>query len=135
MLADAADREIAVTDFTRNLVVVAGAGTGKTSLLVERILMAVLARGEPLGEIAAITFTEKAASELRIRLAGELEALRHLLTGSGRSAAGGFAARAALARLRSVGAEPALLLERVHWTLDQIDAASIGTIHSFCAEL
>ncbi|HEX9637977.1 MAG TPA: UvrD-helicase domain-containing protein [Acidobacteriota bacterium] len=137
-LADAADRETAVTDFDRNLVVVAGAGTGKTSLLVERILVAVLVRQEPLGEIAAITFTEKAASELRIRIAAELEVLRHLISGREppRSESGaGRAARATLERLRGAAAEPAELQGRVLAALEQVDGAAIGTIHSFCAEL
>ena len=49
VLPDAHDRELAVQDFLRNLVVTAGAGAGKTSLLVERILYAVLVRDLPLG--------------------------------------------------------------------------------------
>src|SRR5262249_8649743 len=57
---DAAARALAATDFERNLCVIAGAGCGKTSLLVERVLFAVLARATPLDRIAAITFTEKA---------------------------------------------------------------------------
>ena len=58
---DAGQREIAATEFTRNLVVSAGAGTGKTSLLVERILIAVGSGRVRLDQIAAVTFTEKAA--------------------------------------------------------------------------
>src|SRR5262249_27766383 len=48
---DAAARERAATDFDHNLCVTAGAGCGKTSLLVERVLYAVLARGTPLERI------------------------------------------------------------------------------------
>jgi len=40
-LPDAEARRIATTELARNVVVVAGAGTGKTSLLVERVLVAV----------------------------------------------------------------------------------------------
>ncbi len=50
----------------------AGAGTGKTSVLVER-LVALVVSGVKLDRIVAITFTEKAAGELRLRLRGELE--------------------------------------------------------------
>jgi ATP-dependent helicase/nuclease subunit A len=54
---DIAARERAVIDTSVNIVVSAGAGTGKTSLLVERILHAVGSGVAPLSEIAAITFT------------------------------------------------------------------------------
>src|SRR5262245_43292074 len=54
----------------------AGAGSGKTRELVERVLALVTAGGDehvPLREIAAITFTEKAGAELRDRIRRELE--------------------------------------------------------------
>jgi ATP-dependent helicase/nuclease subunit A len=37
-LADAGDRQVATASFDRNLVVTAGAGTGKTTLLVDRLV-------------------------------------------------------------------------------------------------
>ena len=55
---DQAARTRAATDFTTNLVVSAGAGTGKTTLLVERILAAIGAGHAPLSAIAAITFPD-----------------------------------------------------------------------------
>ena len=72
-LIDAADREQAVTNLDTNLVVTAGAGTGKTSLMVERVLYLLVQAGVPLTELAIITFTEKAAAELRDRLEDGLE--------------------------------------------------------------
>ena len=48
-------RRRAATDFDTNLVVLAGAGTGKTSLLVERILIAVGSARVGLDRLAAIT--------------------------------------------------------------------------------
>jgi len=51
----------------------AGAGTGKTTLLVERILSLLRGRRASLEEIVAITFTEKAAGELKVRLREVLE--------------------------------------------------------------
>ena len=72
---DHEDRLLAATDFDHNIVVVAGAGTGKTSLLVERVLTAVGSGHVGIGEIGAITFTEKAAGEMRQRLATGLERL------------------------------------------------------------
>ena len=61
-----------------NLFVEAGAGTGKTSVLVERLFNAVKTGDTAIGEIAAITFTEDAASELiqRIRSRFEREMIR-----------------------------------------------------------
>ena len=60
-LADQAQREIARNDLDRSFSVEAGAGTGKTTLLVERIFSLVRTRRASLEEIVAITFTEKAA--------------------------------------------------------------------------
>ncbi len=54
------------------LFVEAGAGTGKTAALVDRVVALVLG-GRPIERIAAITFTEKAAAELRDRVREELE--------------------------------------------------------------
>ena len=81
ILADDPARLRAVTDFSSNLVIVAGAGTGKTSLLVERALSAVARGIAEIHEIAAITFTEKAAGEMRERLGTGLERLRALSEG------------------------------------------------------
>jgi ATP-dependent helicase/nuclease subunit A len=69
-LADAAERERAVSTFDHNLVVTAGAGTGKTTLLVDRLVQLLLRNPEPLKitEIVALTFTNKAANEMKLRL-------------------------------------------------------------------
>ena len=55
-------------DPARSIVVEACAGAGKTWMLVSRILRALLAGAEPQ-QIVAITFTRKAAGEMRQRLA------------------------------------------------------------------
>ncbi len=46
----------------------AGAGTGKTTVLVERFCRAVLERGFPVESLLVITYTERAAGELRARI-------------------------------------------------------------------
>ena len=56
------------SDLDSTLVVVAGAGTGKTTALVGRIVELVRTGRATLREIAAITFTEAAAAELRLRV-------------------------------------------------------------------
>jgi ATP-dependent helicase/nuclease subunit A len=97
-------------DFQRHLSVTANAGAGKTKVLVERFLDILLRTGTGISEIVAITFTEKAASELRKKIADVLEQ-----------------------RIRDANT-PA---ER--WLLEEIrgnlSSAMIGTIHSFCAQL
>ena len=64
-LGDAAARELIHSSLGETLFVEAGAGSGKTTSLVKRVVALVLEGGVPLGRIAAVTFTDKAAAELR----------------------------------------------------------------------
>ena len=54
------------------LLVVAGAGSGKTGVIIEKIVYLVQVRGLPSARIAAITFTNKAAREMKERLVKRL---------------------------------------------------------------
>ncbi len=72
---DAAERSRIAADLDATLFVEAGAGAGKTSALVARIVNLVRS-GVPITGVAAITFTEKAAAELRSRTRQRLEADR-----------------------------------------------------------
>jgi DNA helicase-2/ATP-dependent DNA helicase PcrA len=55
------------------LLILAGAGTGKTRVLIHRVAHLIRVRHVPPGRIMAVTFTRKAAEEMKTRLAGLLE--------------------------------------------------------------
>ena len=69
-------RERARSDHGTSLVLEAGAGTGKTTLLVDRMERLVRTGHARLDEIAAVTFTENAATTLKLRLRERLERAR-----------------------------------------------------------
>src|SRR5262245_65018622 len=73
-LSDSRDRLLAETTWDRNVVVVAGAGTGKTTLLVNRVLNLLMRQPRPLDmtEIVGLTFTNKAEKEMKQGLRREL---------------------------------------------------------------
>lgn len=64
------------TDWEHNLVVEAGAGTGKTTLIVERTVEAVASGRTTLARLAVLTYLENAAAELRLRIQAALVARR-----------------------------------------------------------
>ena len=70
---DSAARRRATTELDTTFFVEAAAGTGKTTTLVARIVAIVAGGRARLSEIVAITFTEKAAGELKQRLREQLE--------------------------------------------------------------
>jgi ATP-dependent exoDNAse (exonuclease V) beta subunit len=71
--ADDKAREAAANDLDTTFFIEAAAGTGKTTALVARILSVVSTGRARLRETVAITFTEKAAGELKVRLREKLE--------------------------------------------------------------
>ena len=137
-LADAGDRQAAVATFDRNLVVTAGAGTGKTTLLVDRLVHLLLRNPHPLKitEIIALTFTNKAADEMKIRLRQRLQDFLDIRLDR-------EAANDAETKIRSdVEALIALyqlskdeLDSRIHDALRNMERSDIGTIHSFAGSL
>jgi len=109
-LVDAAARAAAVAELERSLLVEASAGTGKTRTLIERIVRLVVEAERPLSSIAAMTFTEKAAGEMKERLRLRLDEVSRSAEDAEQRA------RAAVARR-------------------DLDSAEVSTIHSFCARL
>ena len=75
-LVDAEARHRIRTALDDSLIVEAAAGTGKTSELVARIVNVLASGTARVDEILAVTFTEKAAGELKLRLREELERAR-----------------------------------------------------------
>ncbi len=110
-LADQANRDRIRYDLTTTLVVEAAAGTGKTTALVNRMVEALASGRARLDEMVAVTFTEAAAGELKLRLRAAIEHDRH-------------------DDKRSVEERG-----RLSSALPQLEVARIGTIHAFCAEL
>src|SRR5262245_41777074 len=93
----------------RHVAVTAGPGAGKTTVLVERYLEILRSGSVSVDEIVAITFTNRAANEMRERLRKEIDALM-------------------------AAASPS---ERARWMRHKrtLDGAIITTIHGFCSRL
>ena len=106
---DSAARRRILSDFHTTLFVEAAAGTGKTTVLVGRIVALVREGVSTLDRIVAVTFTEKAAGEMKLRLRSEIERAR-----------------------QDAAAEERKRLERA---LSELELARVGTIHAFCGDL
>ncbi len=108
-LPDHKAREAIVGDLDTSMIVEAAAGTGKTTAMIAR-MVALLETGRcRIDSMAAVTFTRKAAAELRSRFHLELERRSSLVKGE----AG----------------------KRLDRAASNVERCFIGTIHSFCARL
>ena len=96
--------------YDRHISLTANAGSGKTYVLIQRFLKIIIEQKISLRNIAAITYTDKAAAELYTKIAGELDALINKETNPEK--------RAELKTIRK-----------------QLISANISTIHSFCIDL
>ncbi len=108
-IADARDRALIADALDTTLVVEAAAGTGKTTELVKRIVRLVETGRATIDQIVAVTFSEKAAGELKLRLREQLEHARAAATGNA-----------------------VATLERA---VQRFEEAHVSTIHGFCADL
>ena len=122
------DRLQIQTDLSSNLVIEAGAGTGKTTALIDRLCTSVLVQQIPVEKLVALTFTEKAAAEIKTRFIFKLQQLLQAINTHSQDRT--------LDLLHEHFTIPdSMLLDRAQKTLSQLDKACIGTIHSFCAEI
>ena len=136
-MSDLEARERAAHGYDENFVVVAGAGTGKTSLLVERILCQMVERELGSDQLVAITFTEKAAAEMRKRLEAGLARLAANAAADRPAAelAPGAEADRAFAWLRERGQTGAAIAKLATERLHALPETEVTTIHGFCARL
>lgn len=109
-LPDAEQRRRIVQELDTTFLVEAGAGSGKTQAIVDRMIALIETGRATIDQIAAITFTRKAAAELRERFQERME---HRLSDASDPEAS----------------------QRLGSALLEIDRAYVGTIHSFCARL
>ena len=100
-----ARRHITRDALRETLFIEAGAGSGKTTTIIERIVNLVVVEGVELQHIAAITFTEAAAAELRDRVRAAFERTAR----------------------ESIG----VVRQRCLAALEQSDIAAISTLHSY----
>src|SRR5437016_14440485 len=100
------EQELAAHTLDRHLSVTAGPGAGKTTVLVERYLEILRTKKVSVDNIVAITFTNRAANEMRQRVRAKIDAL-----------------------LRATGNE------RQTWLRHKraLQGAVITTIHGFCS--
>jgi ATP-dependent exoDNAse (exonuclease V) beta subunit len=108
-LPDEAARERVRTRVDLNFLVEAGAGTGKTRLLVDRVENLIATGAARMRDVVAITFTETAAADLRVQIRQRVEAAMRRAEGE----AG----------------------ERFRTALEDLEIAHVSTIHAFAAEL
>ncbi|UVT16527.1 MAG: UvrD-helicase domain-containing protein [Nitrospira sp.] len=135
LIPDRRARESAETTFDRNVVVVAGAGTGKTTLLVNRLVHLLMKEPAPvpITEIVALTFTNKAATEMKVRLRERLTILARPQADSMRATDGGAVSLDALRARYGFSAET--IAARAQAGLKDLEKAQIGTLHSFAAHV
>ncbi|WP_447962513.1 UvrD-helicase domain-containing protein [Nitrospira sp. Ecomares 2.1] len=134
-LFDADARLTAETTFDRNVVVLAGAGTGKTTLLVNRLIHALLREPHPLRltDMLALTFTNKAANEMKARLRDRLHGLlADCEAEAGSEGVGGTGLEEFKQRYHvSTGH----VRGKIQVALSDLEKSQIATLHSFAAHI
>ena len=115
------EQTLAIERRRGELLLDAGAGSGKTSVLVERFVRAVQEDGIGVGQILTITFTEKAAAELRERIRNRLreagaDAAARATEGAWISTIHAFCARLLRAHALDAGLDPEFTVLDEHET-------------------
>ncbi len=124
---DQEDRDLATTTFDRNVVVTAGAGTGKTTLLIHRLLHLLIREpgAIPITQLVALTFTNKSANEMKLRLRSALEKISTEDEPS----------EIISTFISKYGLSKALITHRATEAIRDLERSQICTIHHFSASL
>ncbi len=130
LIPDLEHREQVLNNFQQNLVVTAGAGTGKTSLLVGRLLCALVKQHLDPFQVQAVTFTDNAAKEMRARMFRMLSSFPAWL-GDHNHPNVDTSDAFVFATLK-MGQED---LSRTQDLLAQVEMLQIETFHGFCLRL
>ncbi len=109
---DTLTRTRIASELDKNFIVEAAAGTGKTTCLVSRMVALIETGTCQIEQLAAVTFTRKAAAELRERFQAALQK-----------------------KATTIQTGDAEKCKRLKSASDRLDLAFVGTIHSFCAAL
>lgn len=109
-IVDQSARDKIKQDLQKNFLVEAGAGSGKTTSLVDRMVNLIYTGTSKIEHIVAITFTRKAADELKVRFQSVLEKTWQ-------------------------AEEDEEIRARLSEALQNIERCFLGTVHSFCAKL
>ena len=120
LLIDEAGRKSIISDLDKNLFVIAGAGSGKTTMLVNRMVAMVESGNFDISKICAITFTKKAAAEFLLRFQSELKkrSKKPYPVSKGRPG--------------DLPTPTDITAKRCEKALEKIDLCFTGTIDSFC---
>lgn len=149
ILRDEKDRQNAVKVCDKNIIVEAGAGTGKTTLLVKKILYLIFVEKVKLARLIALTFTKKAAASLKQKLQEDLyRAYEILLTNNFVFYATDEEFKKRLEEFSEEEKNDFIkfrpffkesqarnldeLFDIIKTALEEIPFCQIGTIHSFC---
>ncbi len=148
ILKDKQNRDNAVEVCDRNIIVEAGAGTGKTTLLVKKILYLIFVKKVKLSRLIALTFTKKAAASLKQKLQEDLYNAYKILLHNNfvlntndtdfeirlqeytREESDNFKKFRPL--FKKSGLQLNELFDIIKTALEEIPFCKIGTIHSFC---
>lgn len=103
------EQQIRAINEEGRVIVSASAGSGKTKVMIERFVKLIVEEGGDIRSILAVTFTNKAAAQMREKLRGALTERLKTAQGSER--------------------------ERLVGQLNALPLADISTIHAFCARL
>ena len=134
-MSDREARRAAETTFDRNVVVVAGAGTGKTTLLVNRLTHLLMKEPQPLSitQAIALTYTNKAATEMKVRLRERLSMLVRASSDAVEPCDTGTVTVEEVRHRYGITTDD--VVQRATAGLQDLEKAQIGTVHSFAAHL